>query len=130
MSNNRRASRCKFGCVIRGRPSRHEVGRRLTGNRTALLVIFDTRYRPRYHRVVSNAVKILERMRNNPLDLRIEDLKVVAKKHGIKFRQHGTSHVGFRHSVAGSLAVPAARPIKPVYVRQFVMFVDRVEGLE
>ena len=88
------------------------------------------RYHPRYHQVVSNAAKILDRMRNNPLDWRIGDLKVVAKKHGVEFRQHGTSHVAFRHSDAGNLAVPAARPIKSVYVRQFVVFIDKVEGLE
>ena len=40
--------------------------------------------------------------------------------------QHGTSHVIFRHAFAGRLSVPARRPIKPVYVRLFVEFVDTV----
>jgi hypothetical protein len=55
----------------------------------------------------------------------MEDLKTIANSKGIDHDQHGTSHVVFRHSVAGRLSVPAHRPIKPVYVRMFVDFVDR-----
>jgi len=32
----------------------------------------------------------------------------------------------FRHASAGRLSVPARRPIKPVYVRMFLDFVDKV----
>lgn len=67
-------------------------------------------------------------MRVNPRNWRIEDWKVVADKFSINYRQRGTSHVVFRHPVAGLLTVPAARPIKPVYIRQFLALVDKVEG--
>jgi hypothetical protein len=77
---------------------------------------------------VSNAAKLIAKMRRNPRDWRIEDLKVVAERLGIDHDQHGTSHVVFRHGKAGRLSVPARRPIKPVYVRLFVEFVDRVGG--
>ncbi|MCS6954425.1 MAG: hypothetical protein NZM33_16390 [Bryobacteraceae bacterium] len=77
---------------------------------------------------MGNAAKILKRMRNNPRDWRIEDLKVVADQFAIDYRQYGTSHVVFRHPVAGLLTVPSARPIKPVYIRRFVALVDLVEG--
>jgi hypothetical protein len=73
---------------------------------------------------VSNAAKLLAKMRRSPRDWRIEDLKVVANNVGIGHDQHGTSHVVFR-SASGKLAVPAHRPIKPVYVRLFVEFVDK-----
>jgi hypothetical protein len=75
--------------------------------------------------VVSNAAKLIARMRRNPHDWRIEDLKVVADRLGIDHDQHGTSHVVFRHAKAGRLSVPANRPIKPVYVRLFVELTDR-----
>jgi predicted RNA binding protein YcfA (HicA-like mRNA interferase family) len=75
--------------------------------------------------VVSNAAKLMARMRRNPRDWRIEDLKVVADRLGIDHDQHRTSHVVFRHAKAGRLSVPADRPIKPVYVRLFVELVDR-----
>jgi hypothetical protein len=71
---------------------------------------------------VSNAAKLIAKMRCNPRDWRIEDLKVVAHKLGI---DHGTSHVVFRHAKAGRLSVPAHCPIKPVYVRLFVDLVTR-----
>ena len=76
--------------------------------------------------VVSNAAKHIAKMRRNPRDWRIEDLKVVADRLGIDHDRHGTSHVVFRHVNAGRLSVPAHRPIKPVYVRLFVDLVDRV----
>ena len=74
---------------------------------------------------VANAGKILSRMRNNPRDWRIEDLKVLANHHGINHDQTG-SHVTFRHPAVGRLTVPADRPIQPIYVRKFVQFVDSV----
>jgi hypothetical protein len=77
---------------------------------------------------VANAAKILERMRSNPRDWRIEQLKVVADRFSVDYRHHGTSHLVFRHPVAGMLTVPQARPIKPVYVRRFVGLIDHVEG--
>lgn len=75
---------------------------------------------------MSNAAKILAKMRRNPHDWRIEDFKVVAAKFGIEHDQHGTSHVVFRHASVGRLSVPARRPIKPVYVRLFLEFVSKI----
>ncbi|MCZ2152231.1 MAG: hypothetical protein LC126_31190 [Bryobacterales bacterium] len=74
---------------------------------------------------MSNARKLIARMRRTPHDWRIEDFKVVADSLGISYDQHGTSHVVFRHPNAGRLSVPARRPIKPVYVRLFVDFAGR-----
>jgi hypothetical protein len=75
-------------------------------------------------RPVGNAAKILAGMRINPRDWRIEDLKTVARKYGIVHRQHGTSHVTFRASEGPLVVVPARRPIKPLYIRQFLALVD------
>ncbi len=75
---------------------------------------------------MANAVKVIAGMRRNPRDWRIEDLKVVADSLSIDYDQHGTSHVVFRHAMAGRLSVPARRPIKPVYVRMFVELVDKI----
>lgn len=68
--------------------------------------------------------KLLERMRNNPLDWRIDDLKTIARACGVDWRQQGTSHVVFVRQDGRTLPVPAHRPIKPVYVRKFVAFVE------
>jgi hypothetical protein len=79
---------------------------------------------------MANAAKLLSRMRNNPRDWRIEDLKTLADKYVIRYRQQGTSHVVFIHQLAGLLSVPCARPIKPVYIRQFLALIDRLEGAQ
>lgn len=73
---------------------------------------------------MSGAAKILAKMRNNPQGWRIEDLKVVADRFGIAFRQPGTSHVTFRHPSGAKITVPARKPIKPVYVRKFLELID------
>lgn len=72
--------------------------------------------------------KKLESMRRNPKsDWTIDDLKSVARKFNVTFRQGATSHVVFSHPVAGKLTVPARKPIKPIYVREFVGLIDRVD---
>lgn len=68
-------------------------------------------------------------MRTNPRDWRIDDLKAVAERHGVVWRQHG-SHVTFRRPDGRKLTVPANRPIKPIYVRMFVDLIDEVRHEE
>jgi hypothetical protein len=68
--------------------------------------------------------KTLARMRANPRDWRIEDLKTVARRYDVTWRQPGTSHVTFRAASGAKVTVPARKPIKPVYVRQFVAFIE------
>lgn len=72
---------------------------------------------------MSTADKILEKMKNNPRDWRIEKLKTVARTHNIEWRQRGTSHVVFIRPDGQTLPVPARRPIKPIYIKKFVEFV-------
>ncbi len=72
--------------------------------------------------------KMLERMRNNPRDWRIEDLKGVAARFGITYNQHGSSHVTFRHPAAGKVTIPVRLPIKPVYVAQLLEMIKIVRG--
>ena len=75
---------------------------------------------------MSTADKRLMRMRQNPkADWHIDDLKAVARARNVEWRQPGTSHVTFRHPDGGKLTVPARKPIKPVYIRLFVEFVEK-----
>jgi hypothetical protein len=72
---------------------------------------------------MSTADKLLEKMRNNPRDWQIEQLKTVARAHQIEWPQRGTSHVVFVQNDGQTLPVPANRPIKPIYIKKFVEFV-------
>jgi len=69
--------------------------------------------------------KLLGKLRNNPAgSWSIDNLRTVAEQHGIEFRQGATSHVVFVSEDGRTFVVPARRPIKPVYIRKFVKFVE------
>ena len=73
--------------------------------------------------------KTLDRMRANSRDWRIASLEAVAAARGVNIRKPGGSHVVFEHpAVAEAVSVPARRPIKPVYVRRFVTFIEAVRA--
>ena len=68
-------------------------------------------------------------MRVNPRDWKIEDVVLVAKEWNLEVRSHGGSHYTFSHpDVDFHLTIPAHRPIKPVYIKEFIKFVDVVRG--
>ena len=73
---------------------------------------------------MSKQQKLLEKMRNNPRDWRIESLKTIASAYAIQWRQPGTSHVVFVRADGRTLPVPAHRPIKPIYIRKFIEFIE------
>ena len=72
--------------------------------------------------------KLLERMRANPRDWRIEDVEVVCAAFGVACTAPGKgSHYKVKHeSQAEMLTIPARRPIKPVYIADLVGFIDAV----
>lgn len=69
--------------------------------------------------------KLLEKMRHNPRDWRIEELETIARRYGINVRKSGGSHVIFDHPEwVELLSIPARRPIKPIYVKKLVSLID------
>ena len=72
--------------------------------------------------------KLIAAMRRNPRgDWRIEQLKTIADRRGIPYRQPGTSHVTFAPAGKRGVTVPAHKRIKPVYIRQFIAMLDAEE---
>jgi hypothetical protein len=70
---------------------------------------------------------LLERMRSNPAgDWSIRDVETVCREYGILFRAgKGTSHCHAKHPSAREiLTIPARRPIKPVYIRKLVRYIE------
>jgi predicted RNA binding protein YcfA (HicA-like mRNA interferase family) len=64
--------------------------------------------------------KLVSRMRANPRgDWTIEDLLTVAVRFGIEVAPGKGSHRIFRFPDRSILSVPARRPIKAVYIKQF-----------
>jgi hypothetical protein len=66
-------------------------------------------------------------MRNNPAgDWSIRDVEAICQEHGLLFRPgKGTSHCHAKYPSAPEiLTIPARRPIKPVYIRKLVRYIE------
>lgn len=73
------------------------------------------------------ASDLLARMRNNPAgDWSIQGVEAVCREYGLLFRLgSGTSHCHAKHPAAREiLTIPARRPIKPIYIRKLVRYIE------
>lgn len=78
---------------------------------------------------MSKAEKTLQKMKANPRDWRIGSLEAIAGHYGFNTRKSGGSHVVFGHDESDIVVtVPAHKPIKPVYIRQFIILLEAVLG--
>lgn len=74
---------------------------------------------------MSKIEKLITTMKLNPKgDWHIEDLKRIADRFEIKYRQPGSSHVTFRDETGRKLTVPARKPIKPIYIKMFIELIE------
>lgn len=75
--------------------------------------------------------KLLQQMRTNPRDWRIDDVEQIAHTFGCTCSApRRGSHYKVGHSaVEEILTIPAQRPIKPCYIRNLVKLIDRVRNL-
>ena len=73
---------------------------------------------------------LLERMRANPRDWRIDDVARLCRQQGLTCTPpRKGSHYKVRHeALADILTVPAHRPIKAVYIRELVRMADALRG--
>lgn len=76
---------------------------------------------------MGNKDKLLDKMRGNPRDWRIDQLETIARHYNINVRKTGGSHVVFDHpDWVELLCVPARRPIKPIYIRKFISLIEEL----
>ena len=81
----------------------------------------------RYHKPVAATDKTLLKLRRNQNGWRIEELQAVAGENGVEWRRpgRGGSHVIFSAGgVREIVSVPAKRPVKPIYIKQFLALID------
>jgi hypothetical protein len=67
-------------------------------------------------------------MECNPLEWQIAQIETVAKAFGLTIHRPGGSHHIVRHANGRKISIPAHRPIKPIYIRQFVRLVKFGRG--
>ena len=74
----------------------------------------------------------LDRMRSNPAgDWTIDDVEAVCREFGIRCTapSGGGSHYKVSHPLRRDiLTIPRRRPVKPVYIRKLVRFIEAVTG--
>ena len=76
---------------------------------------------------MSKINKVIQKMRDNPRDWKLESLEVIAKRLNIQVRKSGGSHAVFMHEDSHVVVtIPAKRPIKAVYIYQFLALVDDI----
>ena len=72
----------------------------------------------------------LEEMRANPYGKwRIQDVETVCRHYGVLCEpsRGGSSHYKIAHpAMRRKLSIPFARPIKPVYIRDLIKFIDEL----
>ncbi len=67
---------------------------------------------------MSKREKLLEKLRQNPKNVRFDDIDTLLSGLGFEKRQRG-SHVTFSQKACGRITVPIKKPfILPVYVRE------------
>lgn len=79
---------------------------------------------------MARADKLLERMRGNPLDWQIAQIETICAGNGVTCKppRKGSHYKVSHESQVEILTIPAHRPINPVYIRDFVAFIDAVKG--
>ena len=76
--------------------------------------------------------KRLEKMRTNPKDdWTADDVRALCRGYGISCeRPDGTSHFTVSDPTQEQiLTVVAARPVKPIYIKKLVTFIDAVQNV-
>ena len=76
--------------------------------------------------------RTLQKMRKNRLGWRIEELQAAAEENFVEWCRpgRGGSHAIFSApGVREIVSAPAKRPIKPVYIKQFVALIDAAGGI-
>jgi len=71
--------------------------------------------------------KTIQKMRDNPKDWRIESLETISRRLSVRVRKSRGDHVVFMHDNSDLVVtVPAKRPIKPIYIMQFLALIDDI----
>ena len=77
-------------------------------------------------------MNLIDRMRRNPAsDWTIRDIEAVCRQHGIACMPPSGGGSHYKVSASGTreiLTIPAHRPIKPVYIRKLVRFIEAQEN--
>jgi predicted RNA binding protein YcfA (HicA-like mRNA interferase family) len=69
--------------------------------------------------------KLLDKLRNNPKNVRFEELDNLLQSYGFECRKpkRGTHYV-YKHKRGASITVPYAKPMKSTYVKKVIALIE------
>jgi len=73
---------------------------------------------------MSKKEKLIEAIKNNPKNVRFEDLKKILESIGYTAVNNGGSHYVFTKVNSISLTIPYKKPVKVVYVKQVIKIIE------
>ncbi len=73
---------------------------------------------------MSKKAKLLSAMKNNPKNIDFEDIKKLLEDNGYICSNSGSSHYVFRKQGYEHIAIPFAKPIKAIYVKQVIEILE------
>jgi predicted RNA binding protein YcfA (HicA-like mRNA interferase family) len=82
---------------------------------------------------MSRDKKLLEKLRNNPKNVRFADLCKLLESYGFVLRRSSGSHHSFVVTIGEQkvlLVVPYRRPLKVVYVKKTLKLIEQIEKLQ
>jgi predicted RNA binding protein YcfA (HicA-like mRNA interferase family) len=72
--------------------------------------------------------KLLRAIRNNPTNVRFEDLRKILESIGYTAINRGGSHYVFTQEGCETLTIPYRRPVKVIYVKHVVKLIEEHEN--
>lgn len=78
--------------------------------------------------VLSKKDKLLKFIKNNPTNVKFEDLKKVLENIGYEAKNRGGSHYVFTKKDSDSLCIPYKKPVKVIYVKQVIKILEEEEN--
>jgi len=76
---------------------------------------------------MSRKDKLIDAIKNNPKNVRFQDLKKILESIGYTAVNNGGSHFVFTKDNAISLTIPYKKPVKVVYVKQVIKIIEEEE---
>ena len=82
---------------------------------------------------MSKREKRLQKIRQNPTNVSMDELEQVLKDHGILRDHESGSHYIFRYTLNGQnlrLSIPYRKPIKVIYVKECIVVIDQIRAAQ
>ncbi len=73
---------------------------------------------------MSQKEKLLRAIRNNPTNVRFEDLRKILESIGYTAVNRGGSHYVFAKENCETLTIPYRRPVKVIYVKHVIKLIE------